>query len=638
MKRKFLRITVLALLCTMLLSALSLPSLAATVEETTPSGIRLDTIEETIDHYMETHIGVSSPGAAVAIIKNGEVIFSGAYGMADIENNIPVDANTVFEYGSISKLFTWTAVMQLVEQGKLDLDVNIRTYLPDEFNQKWKTSYDFTMRDIMNHSCGFGEYPFDLIISEASEELNLADTILNTHPNQYFKPGTASVYSNYATALAGYVVECISGQEFFQYQKENIFDKIGMTQAAGHTYWEDNISILEHKAQGYTKDKKGIFHNTGWSYVLQNPAGSINGTVGDLAKFIIAFMPDNGSESPLFENPSTLAITLSPSYENGASGTAHGFFEYDSATAPAFGHGGNTVSFTSQTVFVPEEQFGLVVLTNVRDEFDIAYGLHDFLIGNKTVEPVDFGQTLPDAHDLAGKYVSMRRPEKTQVEFGSYLSLASVEAIDNNTIKFQMQIFSGEYVQTAPYTFEILDNSDFLFKIAYNKLVFKMENGVPVQIMVGRGQDLSAFPAHRSPLYLIMSVVMLAISALLFLILPIVLIVTAVKRKKKGVDSNKKFNRIQIWLTLCGTALLINNVIMIVPLTSNPLVPYSQIFPFGVANYLLAIISAIALIFGGINFNNQTSKAQKILFAVTGIILVLFIALLVNWNMFVLYI
>ena len=638
MKRKLLQITVITLLCTLLLSTFPVSALAVPAEGTTPSGISLNTIEEVIDRYMEKHIGVSSPGAAVAIIKNGEVIFTGVYGMADIENNLPVDTSTVFEYGSISKLFTWTAVMQLVEQGKLDLDVNIRTYLPEEFNQKWKTSYDITMRDIMNHSGGFGEYPFDLILSEASEEVNLADTILNTHPSQYFKPGTASVYSNYATALAGYVVECISGQEFFQYQKENIFDKLGMTQVAGHTYWEDNISILEHKAQGYTKDGKGTFHNTGWSYILQNPAGSINGTIHDLAKFIIAFMPENGAESPLFENPSTLAITLSPSYESGASGTAHGFFEFDSATAPAFGHGGNTLSFTSQSVFVPEEHFGLVVLTNASNEFDITYGLHDFLIGNKTMEPAAFGQMLPDAHDLAGNYVSMRRPEKTPLEFGSYLSLANVQAIDNHTIKFQMQIFSGEYVQTAPYTFEISENSDFILKVAYNKLVFKMENDVPVQIMVGKGMDLSSFPAHRSPSYLIMSVIVLIISALFFLLRPIVLLIAAIKRKKENISANKKFNRIQIGLTLCGTALLINNVMMILPLMSNPLAPYSQVFPFGVTNYLLAMISAIVLIFGIIHFKNQTSKTQKIWFVITGILLILLIALLINWNMFVLYI
>ena len=638
MRRKLSFVIVFALLCALLLSTFSMPALATFSEETTPSGIKLDTIEEEIDRYMAEHIGVSSPGAAVAVIKNGEIIFSGAYGMADIENNIPVNASTVFEYGSISKLFTWVSVMQLVEQGKLDFDANIRTYLPDEFNQKWETSYDITMRNIVNHSSGFGEYLFDLTLSDSSTEIDLADAILRTHPSQCYKPGTASAYSNYATALAGYVVESISGQDFYRYQKENIFDKIGMHQTAGHPYWEDNIGILENKAQGYTKDAQGDFHNTGWTRILQYPAGSVNGTVDDLARFLIALMPDNGTVSPLFQNPDTLTAMLSPSYDEGASGTAHGFFEFDSATAPAFGHGGNTVSFSAQSVFVPEDQFGLVVVTNAADEFDITYGLHEFLIGNKAVDTAISGQELPDVHALAGDYISMRIPEKTLMEFGSYLSPTNIQAIDNNTIKLQMSIFSGEYIQTEPYTFEVLDNSDFVLKVAYNKLEFKMENGVPVQIMVGKGMDLSAFPANRTTVDLISSVVIFVISVLFFLISPIVLIVAAVKRKKKGVVSNKKFNRIQTGLTLCGTALLINNAALIIPLLSNPLVRYLQVLPFGIVNYLLAIVGAVALVFGGINLKRQTTKAQKIWFIVTGIILVLLVALLVNWNMFVIYI
>ena len=638
MKRNLLRIITLTLLCSLLLSVFSISAFATPVEGITPSGVKLDTIEETIDRYMEEHIGVSSPGAAVAIIKNGEIIFSGAYGFADIESNILVNADTVFEYGSISKLFTWTSVMQLVEQGKLDLDANVRTYLPNEFNQKWKTSHDITMRDIMNHSSGYGEYTFDQMLSENSLELDLADAILKTHPSQYYEPGTASVYSNYATALAGYVVECISGQEFYQYQKENIFNRINMNQTAGHPYLEDNISILEYKSQGYTKDAKGNFHNTGWSHISQYPAGSINGTIDDLAKFLIAFMPDNGATSPLFQNSDTLTVMLSPSYEEGVLGTAHGFFEFDSAISPAFGHGGNTISFSSQLIFVPEEQFGLVVLTNTAQELDITYGLHDFLIGTKIAQTDNLEQTLPDAHDLAGNYVSMRRPENTPIEFGSYLSTVNIQAIDDNTIKFQMSILSGEYVQTAPYTFEILDNSHFLLKVAYGKLIFKMENDAPVQIMVGKGMDFSAFPAHRSNSNLILSVVILVISALLFLILPIVSIIVTIKRRKKNVDSNKKINRIQTCLTLCGTAFLINNVILIGFLMINPMVRYSQVFLFVVVNYLLAIISAVLLIFAGINFNKQTSKAQKIWFVIIGIILISFVSLLMNWNMFVLYI
>ena len=639
MKKSRLQFISITLLCTLFLFVFSAPAIVTAAENTTPSGINLEMLEDEINRYMEEHIGVSSPGAAVAVIKNGEVIFSNAYGMADLENKIPVNTDTVFEYGSISKMFVWISIMQLVEQGKLDLDTNIREYLPDDFNQKWKTSYDITMRNIINHSSGYGEYIFDAALTESSKEIDLADAILITHPYQYYKPGTASAYSNYATTLAAYVVECISGQEFFQYQKENIFDRIGMNQTAGHPFWQDNISILEKKAQGYAGNGKGNFRNTGWSNVAQYPVGSVNGTVGDLAKLLIALMPENDSNSPLFENPNTLPTLLSPSYTENTSGTAHGFLEFKSAASPAFGHGGNTVSFTAQSVFVPEEQFGLIVLTNAGKEFAITYGLHDLLIGNKDITQVNPTQEMPNAYDLTGSYVSMRRCEKSIMEFIYYLpmSMTNVQALDENTIKVQMNILSGHYIQTAPYTFEILDDSDFAMKIVYSKLVFKMENGVPVQILIGNGLDLSSFPSHRSPANLILSVVVLIASILFFLIAPIILIILVFKRKKKNITAHICFTHMQTFLTLCGTALLLNNAISILLLMINPMIRYSQLIPFGIINYLIVFISVATAIFGSIKIWKQANIAQKLCFISTGAILVSFILLLVNWNAFLLY-
>ena len=640
MKKTLLYTVIFTMLCTLLLSAFSIPVIAASEKNTTPSGIELDMLEVEIDRFVEEYIGVTTPGAAVAVIKNGEIIFSGTYGLADIENNTPVDINTVFEYGSISKLFTWVSVMQLHEQGKLDLDADVRIYLPDEFNQKWKMPYTITMRNIMNHSAGFGEYPFDLILSEKFSDVNLADEILKLKPSQYFEPGTGSVYSNYATALAGYIVECITGQAFYQYQKENIFDPLGMHQTAGHPNWEDSIRILDEKAQGYRGDGKGNFKNTGWSYVAQYPAGSINGTAADLAKFLAAFMPDNGKDSPFFQNPDTLSEMLSPSYAQGADGTAHGLFEFDSATAPAFGHGGNTASFSCQSVFVPEEQFGLVVLTNASNEYAITYGLHDFLIGNKEVEIPASGQEFPDAHILTGSYVTMRRSEKTQLEFSSYLPpmMAQIQAIDHNRIKLQMQIFSAEYIQTSPYVFEITTSTSPILRVGFNKLTFKMENGVPVQIMVGNGLDFSAFPSHRSSNKLILDVVILIISVLFFIVFPIVLLITAFRRKKKKIVFNKKFIRSHTALTLSGTLFLLNHLVLIIALGINPMLRYTQIFLFSVVNYVICAIGIVSLILGVIYFKKQTTKTQKIWFVITGFIFVLFVLLLINWNMFMLYI
>ena len=642
MKKKILRTIAITLLCTVFFSMVSTTVLATTTAEmpsaieTTPTGIPLDEIESVIDDFMAERIGVSSPGAAVAIVKNGEIIFTGAYGMADIENNIPVSVDTVFEYGSISKMFVWVSVMQLVEQGVLDLDVDIRTYLPDEFNQKWDITYPVTLRNILNHSAGFGEYPFELLLPDEYTDVSLAECILNVHPTQYYEPGTASVYSNYTTAIAAYVVECVSGQEFYQYQSANIFSVAGMSQTAGHPYWVDNISVLENKAQGYSAGNQGNFQNSGWSHVGLYPSGAVNGTVGDLARFTIALMPSDGSVSPLFQNPDTLALMLSPSYEEGHSGTAHGFFEFGSATTNAYGHGGNTFAFSSQLVFVPEEQFGIIVLTNMDSEIDILFGLQDLLIGIKPTaqEPT---QGMPDAHIFEGSYVSMRRPEKTPMEFVSYMSMANIQAIDANTIKFQMSLFSGTYVQTSPYVFEITEGSDTIFIAMFSRVEFKVENGVPVQIMVGNGMDMSVLPTDRTKISLGTSVILLVFSTLFFIASPIILVVAAGKRKKKAVVLGKKLSFIQMALTLSGTALLANNVLMVISMMTNPGIRYSQILPFVIANYLLSGVGAVAVVFAVVNFKKYNTKAQKTGVAVTSAVLLSFVSLLANWNMFAIY-
>lgn len=639
MKKTLSTITIFTLIFTFILSFATGPVFADTIGKTTPTGIDIENIQSEVDSFMENNIGKSAPGAAVAVIKDGEIVFSGNYGLSDIENNIAVDDNTVFEYGSISKLFVWISAMQLVEQGKLDLDADIRTYFPDSFNKQWNPKYPITMRNIMNHSSGYGEYTFDLIyLNEVDGEFSLPDTILNSHPEQYFKPGTASVYSNYATAIAGYVVECISGQEFYTYQKENIFDKIGMDNTAGHMMWKDNIDILKSKSQGYTLDGNGEFVNSGWSYVGLYPAGSVNGTLQDLSKLAISLMTKDNQTSPLFNNADTLSTMLSSSYGEGELGMAHGFFEYDSATGPAFGHGGNTVSFSTHMVFVPNDQFGIVILTNASNEYDILFGLQKLLIGSKPIDEIISQENLPDANVVAGNYLSMRRPEKTLMEFASYLSPASIVALDNNTIQFNNMIFTAKYIQTEPYVFELIESTHPILDAVYNKLTFKMENDVPTQILIGNGMDLSAYPSHRSSTTIIFNIITLIICALFFLVSPIALLISSIKNKGSNPIDNKKFRYAKTALTLCGTALLINNVIMLVTLLSNQMISYAQVLPFGIINYVLAFASIITSIIGFVNIKHANTTSKKVTFILTFIFLVSFISLLVNWNMFVVYI
>src|SRR5215510_5234194 len=160
-------------------------------------------------------------GATIAVVKDGKLLFAKGYGYADVKNKKPVSAaETLFRPGSISKLFTWTAIMQLFEQGKLDLDRDVNTYLdfkiPDAFGKP------ITLKNIMTHTPGFEEQVKDLFnINSSSPDLG---QYLKTHiPARVYPPGTVPAYSNYATALAGYIVQRVSGRPFEEYVAENIF-------------------------------------------------------------------------------------------------------------------------------------------------------------------------------------------------------------------------------------------------------------------------------------------------------------------------------------------------------------------------------------------------------------------------------
>jgi CubicO group peptidase (beta-lactamase class C family) len=157
-------------------------------------------------------------GATISVVKDGKLLFARGYGYADVANKKPVVAEeTLFRPGSVSKLFTWTAVMQLHEQGKLDLDRDVNEYLdfkiPDAFGQP------ITLKNILTHTPGFEEQVKDLFTTGAVSP-DLGQYVKTHIPTRIYPPGTVPAYSNYATALAGYIVERVSGRPFNDYIAE----------------------------------------------------------------------------------------------------------------------------------------------------------------------------------------------------------------------------------------------------------------------------------------------------------------------------------------------------------------------------------------------------------------------------------
>ncbi len=179
-------------------------------------------------------------GAVVAVVKDGRLFFSKGYGYADVEHGIPVDPQTtLFRIASITKLFTWTAVMQLVEQDRLDLNADVNTYLDfripatlgdgDEDDEDASRLAPITLAHLLTHTPGFEDRVFETVVEDSADLMPLGEWLASHIPTRVRPPGELTAYSNYGTALAGYIVERVSGLPYEQYVAQNILAPLGMT-------------------------------------------------------------------------------------------------------------------------------------------------------------------------------------------------------------------------------------------------------------------------------------------------------------------------------------------------------------------------------------------------------------------------
>ncbi|MCL2568696.1 MAG: beta-lactamase family protein [Oscillospiraceae bacterium] len=630
----FRKLLATLLLLTLLVTT-ALPAVAA-AGPVTPSGLSFAEMERQIEELMQEHVGTSTPGAAIVVVHEGEIIFSRGYGWADIDNQIPVDpATTVFEYASIGKTFTWVAVMQLVEQGLLDLDADITTYLPDSF----RFEMPFTMRDILNHTPGFAETLFGPSF-DGQRLPTLEEALLAGQPLQIFTPGTVSAYSNWGSALAGLVVAEISGQSFADFERENILLPANMRNTLNIPDWFRNDSFLANRVQGYIA-VDGAFLEQAPIYVFDYPAGALNGTAEDLAAFIKALTPPAGESGPLFADAESLRTIFSSSSLDPINrpGTNHGFLSYSGAL-PGFGHGGNLLGSSTDFVIVPELRFGFVLLTNVGGEMDLMPAIQTLLLGNPPAPMIGTG--LPSAEAVEGQFISARRLEGNFAEFVSFsgfmMPMFEITALDDNTILASFGEFgSAIYVQTEPYVFQAYDGTDGpLLTMFFPELRFRMEHGAPVHIMAVP-MDFTSVPAGRTMPFLMASLIITVLNVVFFFIAPIVLLILFLVRRKQQ-RTRTHFDRLSTGLILSGTLLALNNLALILRVGINPFRSVAELAPQIWMNYVLAGLTI--LLFAGSLWAWRTvgdgGTKRKALFVLTALLLALLLVVLWNWNFFVL--
>ncbi|MDE3135579.1 MAG: beta-lactamase family protein, partial [Acidobacteriota bacterium] len=221
-------------------------------------------------------------GAVVVVVKDGQIVFEKGYGYADVKAKKPVSPSaTLFRVGSISKLFNWTAVMQLVEHGKLNLDRDVNDYL--DFRIPSTYPQPITLRDLMTHTPGFEEAVNDLFVPKAADMVPLAAYVKAHLPARIYPPGTVPAYSNYGATLAGYIVQRVSGMPFDDYIERNIFQPLAMRSSSFRQPLPRLLAPMMSRGYFVASDPAGEFE-----VVQAFPAGSLATTGDDISHFMIA--------------------------------------------------------------------------------------------------------------------------------------------------------------------------------------------------------------------------------------------------------------------------------------------------------------------------------------------------------------
>lgn len=433
-------------------------------------------------------------GATIAVVRDGKVLFTRGYGYADVKQKRPVSAEeTLFRPGSVSKLFTWTAVMQLFEKGMLDLDRDVNEYIdfkiPDAFGKP------ITLKNLMTHTPGFEEQVKDLFSAEGAPPA--LGQYLKTHvPRRIFPPGTTPAYSNYGTALAGYIVERVSGKPFSDYIDENIFKPLGMARSTFVQPLPTNLSGL--MSGGY---RLGSDDAREFEVVNVPPAGSLSSSASDMARFIIAHLQNGQFGDARILKPETVQLMHSRLFalDDAANAMAYGFYEESKNGRRIIGHAGDTQYFHSDLHLIPDAGVGFFVSYNSggRGEVSPRTVLWEAFLDRYFPSPQSSQPTLgtaaQDAKAVSGKYMLSRRSDSSFLRTASLVGQLTVYPVENGSIAIaEFPAANGQpkrWREVAPMTF-VEENG-------WDKLIFKADANGRMQIIL----PYPFFVGHRVGLF-----------------------------------------------------------------------------------------------------------------------------------------
>lgn len=522
---------------------------AAIAASTAPAMTKAD-LDLWLDGYMPFALRTSDiPGAVVTVVKDGQILTTRGFGYADRDKKTPVDPyKTLFRPGSISKLFTWTAVMQQVEAGKIDLDADINQYL--DFKIPARNGKPVTTRQLMTHTAGFEEVVKELIFY-GKPEPELGAYLKNHVPKRIFDAGVTPAYSNYGTALAAYLVERVSGETFNDYLDRHILAPLKM----GDTTLRQPLPahLAGTDATGYSKPGKP---SKGFEIVGPAPAGSASSTGADMGRFMLAHLQGGELDGVRILSAETARMmhdsptskvdprSLIPPLDR----MELGFFETSINGRSVIGHLGDTEGFHSSLHLYMGEGVGLYLSLNSGGREGASNTLRTAIFRDFSDRylpyagapdgKIDAKTSAEHAKAMAGTWSVSRRADGTFLSF--FYMMGQTKVTVGPKGELIVPSLTGpngrpkEWVEIAPYVWREVGGHD--------RLAAQVVNGKPVRWSWDFGSPFMVFdrPSAGQDSAWIMPALMasIAVLALTFLYWPVVALVR--RRYKTSVDITGK--------------------------------------------------------------------------------------------------
>lgn len=442
-----------------------------------------DELEAFVDDAMAGRIGEVTPGATVAVVQGETAVLTKGYGTAAVGDDVPVRADgTPFRVGSVGKLVTFTAVVQGVERGVLDLDEDVNEYLEDsEVTVPDTDDGPVTLRQLGTHTAGF-ESALDPGIVADRDELSPLETLLaDCQPSLVRPPGETVGYSNYGAALAGHVVAEVHDTTFEEYVQSEIFDPLGMT----HSTFAQPVPRDHpgHLAAGHVRDGQ-TFATADRVFIDMRPAGSMSATASDVAAFMSAHLGGGAVGNARIMDPETTRTMHERHHVRHPAVTnwRYGFHEYGDPNGDLIGHSGATIHFTSHLVLAPGHDVGIFVNYNtngseppaaVVDEIVAEYDLQPAppsptatatttataaASATATTATATTATATPGGRDraetVAGEYGVTSLPRSGPLQVVDVLDRVSVEPASSGRLRTEtLDGPTRKWIETEPYVY-----------------------------------------------------------------------------------------------------------------------------------------------------------------------------------------